>query len=158
MITPFWQFWPLRPNLIAKSRSILNSAPETFLETLVGVLFLGVAPPQIPTFSGSDSKRLERGPQHSARRRNFQRSPRTFVVLRLSHNPSQWCLILIPAVTHPKSQKVPFLPDLAPFSTKWLGPRGFQDEASFRRLIIQSRRRTENIRGDFWKFCLWAEK
>ena len=38
---------------------------------------------KIPTFSGSGSERLERGPQYAARRRNFQKSLITFVVLRI---------------------------------------------------------------------------
>ena len=50
--------------------------------------FFGGRPPKIPTFSGSAPERLERGPQYSARRRNFQKSQRTFVVLRLGYNPS----------------------------------------------------------------------
>ena len=45
-------------------------------------------PPKIPTFSGSDSERLERGPQCSARRRNFQKPLRTIVVLRSGYIPT----------------------------------------------------------------------
>ena len=51
----------------------------------------------------------------------------------------------ISAVPQPRNQKVPFLVSSAPFSTKWLGHRGFQDEASFRRLILQFRRGAENV-------------
>merc|ERR1711966_210163 len=67
----------------------LNSAhPKKHLKILGEVLFLGGRPLKIPTFSGSDPERLERGPLYSARRRNFQKSPRTFVVLRTGYNPS----------------------------------------------------------------------
>ena len=51
-----------------------------------GVLFFGGRPPKVPTFSGSGPERLERGPQHSACRRNFQKSLRKFVVLRIGYN------------------------------------------------------------------------
>ena len=56
---------------------------------LFGVSFLGGKVPKILTFSGSAPERLERGPQYSARRRNFEKRQRTFVVLRLGYNPSQ---------------------------------------------------------------------
>merc|ERR1711966_534173 len=58
------------------------------LKKIWGVLFLGGRPPKIPTFSGAAPERLERGPQDSARWRNFQKSQRTFVVLRIGYNPS----------------------------------------------------------------------
>ena len=53
-----------------------------------GALFLGVRPPKTLIFSGSDSERLERGPQCSARRRNFQKPLRTIVVLRWGYIPT----------------------------------------------------------------------
>ena len=63
--------------------------PWKHLNFFGGVLFLGDRPPKIPTFSGSGPERLERGPQYSARRRNFQKSLRTFVVLRIGYNPRE---------------------------------------------------------------------
>ena len=56
-----------------------------FLECLI---FRGWSP-KISTFSGSDSKRLERGPQCSAHRRNFQKPSRTFIDLRIGYNPTE---------------------------------------------------------------------
>ena len=61
-------------------KSILN---------FLGVSYFWGDSPQIPTFSGFDPKCLERGPQYSARRRNFQKSQLTFAVLRIGYNPSQ---------------------------------------------------------------------
>ena len=49
---------------------------------------MGRRSPKIPTFSGSAPERLKRGPQYSARWRNFQKSQPTFVVLRIDYNPS----------------------------------------------------------------------
>ena len=67
---------------------------------------MGGRPPKIPTFSGFDPERLERGPQYSARRRNFQKSLRTVAVLRWGYNPPEKLqLIPIPAVSQPKNQK-----------------------------------------------------
>ena len=53
-------------------------------------------------------------------------------------------LIPIPAVPQQK-KKVPFSPVSAPFSAKWVGHRGFQDELHFCRLILQSHRGTEDV-------------
>ena len=126
-----------------------------------GVLVLEGNPPEIPIFSGFDPERLERGPQYSARRRNFQKIPRTFVVLRWGYNPSQRNDASLQYPRCPKqkqkTKKVPFSAILAAFSTRWLEHRGFQNEASFRWLILQSHRRTEIMRQLFWKFCLRAE-
>ena len=62
---------------------------KSILNFLGCLIFGGQPPPKIPTYSGSDPERLERGPQYSARRRNFQKSPRTFVVLRIGYNPRE---------------------------------------------------------------------
>ena len=51
-----------------------------------------------------------------------------------------------------KPKEVPFLTVSALFSTKWLGHRGFQRETWWNQLILQSRRRTENVPEDFWLF------
>ena len=61
---------------------------KRILKFFGGSYFLGERLLNIPTFSRSDPKRLERGPQYSDRRRNFQKSQRTFVVLRWGYNPS----------------------------------------------------------------------
>ena len=94
---PFWPFWPLtfKHDAIKLDQVwwqnhdlhwILH--PKKHLKLFWGVLFMGGQAPKIPNFSVSDPERLERGPQYSARRRNFQKSQRTFVVLRWGYNPS----------------------------------------------------------------------
>ena len=101
MILPILPFWPLnfkRPQLcdVIKPDQIWWQNhdlhwilhPKKHLKFLGGALFLGGRSPKIPTFSGSDSERLERGPQCSARRRNFQKPLRTIVVLRSGYIPT----------------------------------------------------------------------
>ena len=169
MILPFWPFWPLnfkRPQLvdvikldqvwwqdnglhwIFHPKSILN---------FWGCHIFGGQPPKYLIIL---QVRLERGPHYSARRRNFQKRPLTFVVLRWGYTPSTFHHVSSQHLRCPtqKTKKVSFLPVLAPFSTKWLGHCGFQRETWQNQLTLQYYRRTENIRWLFWKFCLRAEK
>ena len=64
--------------------------PKKHLKKFGGVLFFGGRPPKIPTFRGCAPERLERGPQSSAHRRNFQKTQCSFVVLRCGYNPSMF--------------------------------------------------------------------
>ena len=86
-------------------------------------LFLGGGPPKIPTFSGSDSERLERGPQCSARRRNLQKPLRTIVVLRIAYNPTRRndSSSQYPRCPHQKNKNDGFCPTRGGFLT--LGSR-----------------------------------
>ena len=106
---------------------ILHS--KNHLKIFGGVLLLGDRPPKIPTFSGSGPKRLERGPQYSACRRNFKKSSLSTVIMCLGYNLSQRNCTSFQYLRCPnhKTKKVPFLAISAPFSTKWLEHCGFQD-------------------------------
>ena len=104
-----------------------------------GALFLGDSPLKIPTFSRSYSERLERGPQCSARRRNFQKLLRTIVVLCIGYNPtgrndtsSQY-----PRCLMQKTKKRPFCPTRGWFWVSAARHRGFWEEVSFRIRILQ---------------------
>ena len=124
----------------------------SILKNLGVSYFWGASPPKSRLLAGlTDPERLERGPQHSARRRNFKKTLRTIVVLRWGYTPREkkCSSSQYPRCPDQKTKKVPFLPVSAPFSAKWVGHHGFQDELHFRRLILQSHRRTENLRGDF---------
>ena len=110
--------------------------------------------PKIPTFSGSDPERLERGPQCFARRRNFQKSPHAFVVLRLGYNPSQrkyTSSFQYPCCPNQKTKM--FLPVLALFSTKWLGHSSFQDKLSFHWLSSSPDAKLKTYKGIFENFA-----
>ena len=61
---------------------------QSILNFLGVSYFFGGRPPKIPTFSGSEPKRLERGPQCSSRQRNFQKLLHTIVVLRIGYIPT----------------------------------------------------------------------
>ena len=126
--------------------------PKTHHKFLgVSYFYWGHAPKTL-TFSGSDPERLERGPQYSARRRNFQESPRTIVVMRLVYNPSKrkCTSFQYPRCLNQKTKRGPFLPISAPFSTKWLGHRG---SPAYPPVQTQN---WNSTRG-FWIFFPWAE-
>ena len=133
--------------------------PKKYLNFFGGVLFLGGMSPKTPTFTGSDPERLERGPQYSARRRTFQKSPRTFVVLRLGDNPSQRKCTSFQYPQCPnekKTKKCRFCP-----FRHWFQPNG-QGTAVFKMSSLSLTYppiQTQNWKctWDFWKFCLWAE-
>ena len=124
----------------------------------LGVPFLGGGPPKIPPFSGSDSERLERGPQCSARRRNFQKSLRTIVVLRIVYNPtgtndtSSQC-----GAPTKRPKKCRFCPTRSAFWVSVAGHRGFWEKVSFHFRIPKPIRRTQIVRKAFWKIHLRAE-
>ena len=80
---------------------------KSILKLFGDVFFLGGRPSKIPTFSESDPEHLERGPQYSARRRNFQEKPTCVCSSAIglqSHHV--WSRLIPPlAVPHPKKTK-----------------------------------------------------
>ena len=90
-------------------------------------------PPKIPTFSRSDLERLERGPQYSARRRNFQKILRTIVVLRIGYNPSQRndASFQYPQCPNQENKKCHFCPFWHCFQPNGWGTAVFKMSCSF---------------------------
>ena len=136
---------------MAKLGSTLNFASKKATQVFWSVSFLKGRPPKIPTFSGSDPEGLKRGPRDLARWRNFKNILRTIVVLQWGYNPSTFCDVSRqnPQCPTQKTKKMPFLPILAPFSTKWLAHCSFQHETSPNQLIFQPHCRTEILRKVF---------
>ena len=108
--------------------------PKKHLKFFWGASFLGGGPPKIPTFSGSDSERLERGPQCSARRRNFQKPLHTIVVLRWGYNPTERNYISsqYPRCPMQKTQKTAVFAQLGVvFESRWRGIAVFGRRCNF---------------------------
>ena len=79
-----------------------------------------------------------------------------FVVQRPSNVQSQLkklCFIPIPVVPKQKNKKVLFLPISAPFSTKWLGHRGFKMRYGFTGLFSSPDTKLKMNRRFFEYFC-----
>ena len=112
-------------------------------------------PPKIPTFSGSHSKRLERGPQYSVSRRNFQTSPCMFVVLRLSYNPSQRNDASFQYLRRPtqKAKKVPFRPIWHRFQPNSWGTAVFKMRSHFVDLSSSTYAELKTYVGTFENFA-----
>ena len=94
---------------------------QSILNFLGVSYFFGGRPPKIPTFSGSEPKRLERGPQCSSRRRNFQKLLHTIVVLRIGYifHSEKLHLLPISTVPHAKNQKTAIIVQLWVICESW---------------------------------------
>ena len=95
---------------------------------------MGDRPPRIPTSSGSDPERLERGPQCSSRRRKFRKLLHTIVVLRIGYIPTRrnYTSSLYPQCPMQKKQKTAIFGQLGVvFESWWRGITVFGGRCNF---------------------------